>query len=45
MKEKKFIKKEVKINMALSEQQKKFILCFLQAQANKNPLVKQQTKE
>ena len=27
--------------MALSEQQKKFILSFLQAQANKNPLVKQ----
>jgi len=39
------MKKEVKINMALSDEQKKFILNFLQAQASKNPLVRQQTKE
>jgi hypothetical protein len=29
--------------MTLSEEQKKFILCFLKAQADKNPLVKKST--
>lgn len=31
--------------MTLTEEQKKFILGFLQAQADKNPLVKQPTKK
>ena len=31
--------------MTLTEEQKKFILNFLQVQANKNPLVKQQIKK
>jgi hypothetical protein len=39
------MEKEVKITMTLSEEQKKFILNFLQAQVNKNPLVKQPTKK
>ena len=31
--------------MVLTDDQKKFILCFLQAQANKNPLVKYNNKK
>ncbi len=31
--------------MTLTEEQKKFILGFLQIQANKNPLVKQSNKK
>lgn len=35
---------EVRITMTLTEEQKKFILGFLQTQANKNPLVKSNPK-
>jgi hypothetical protein len=35
---------EVRITMTLTEEQKKFILGFLQTQANKNPLIKSNPK-